>query len=171
MKPIELSKGKLAIVDDEDLALVSRYSWHVVNVGGREYTQASIWTNGRSKNIYMHRLIMGFPSGKDIDHANHNTLDNRKCNLRECTRSQNHFNRLKGISKSKFKGVSLVSWTTGGEHFHNGKWRARIKVNREEKHIGCYGTEEAAARAYDEAAINLFGDFALLNFPKIKEAI
>jgi len=162
---ILLTKGYQAIIDDEDYSLVSKYKWHAVNVGGRIYAQATIWKNNSNRKIYMHRLITTAPEGKDVDHANHNTLDNRKINLRICTRSQNFFNRLKGKSLSIYKGVSQIGWTIDGHRFTAGKWRARIKIHRKEIYLGTFKTEEEAALAYDAAALKYFGNYACLNLP------
>lgn len=163
MRKIALSKNKIALIDDEDYPLISKYNWFVLKVGNRYYAQTTKYHNKKNKHIYMHRLIMGSPKGMDIDHINHNTLDNRRPNLRICTRSQNHFNRLKYPSASKYKGVSRIKST--------GQWRARIKINRKEIHLGSFWDERDAAKVYDQAAQKYFGKYALLNFPKMKDVI
>lgn len=101
------------------------------------------------------RLHYGeFPDGM-LDHINGDRTDNRICNLRLATAGQNQANRRRVIGKSGLKGVSFHSGT--------GRWRATIK----DRHIGLFDTPEAAARAYDEAAISIWGDFAAPNFGRI----
>lgn len=92
-----------------------------------------------------------------VDHINGDTLDNRRSNLRLCTVSGNNHNRMK--SKNNTSGYKGVSWLK-----QNQKWRAYIKVNSKDKHLGCYLDKEDAARAYDKAAKEYFGEFARLNF-------
>ena len=107
----------------------------------------------------MHRLIMDAPADLQVDHINGNPLDNRRCNMRLCTNQENHYNRqpIEG-STSRFKGVSR----TGK------RWLARIHFGGREIYLGCFGTEEEAAKAFDTAASYYQGEFAYLNF---KEAV
>lgn len=86
-KEIRLTKGYVSIVDDEDYEVLSKRKWHCVFQGTFKY--------GRSGRIYMHRLIMK-PDNTNfvVDHINHDTLDNRRCNLRICTKSENQKNKL-----------------------------------------------------------------------------
>lgn len=120
----------------------------------------------KSKNYYqifsrkygkLHRVILGIPpENMVIDHANRNTFDNRKINLRFVTYSQNCWNRSTNYAgTSKFKGVCLDK--------KRNKWRAQIKLHGKGMFIGRYNDEEDAARAYDEKATELFGEFAVLN--------
>jgi hypothetical protein len=109
------------------------------------------------KAIYMHLEIMSAPDGMEVDHMNGNGLDNRRENLRLCTRAQNRMNSVKRIGKSStFKGVY---W-----HKNCRKWRASLKLDGKEIHIGYFNTELEAAEAYDEKALELFGEFAKPNF-------
>ena len=107
----------------------------------------------------MHRLIMGDPRGIYIDHVNHNTLDNRRENLRLATNQENQRNQLKQVRQhgciSKYKGVSR----DGG-----GGWKAYFTINYKYIHIGRFQSELVAASAYDAAAIHHFGQFAHTNF-------
>ncbi len=92
----------------------------------------------------------------DVDHINGNRLDNRKCNLRLATRSQNLQNSRKRTGcSSRFKGVNWLG--------QNKRWRARIKVFGKEIALGCFISELEAAEAYNKAAKEHFGDFAKLN--------
>jgi len=92
----------------------------------------------------------------EIDHHDQNSLNNKRNNLRPCTRSQNLANgRRQSNNTSGFRGVS---WHEGG-----GKWRAYITVNGKRKHLGLYCYKTTAARAYNKAAVKYFGEFAVLN--------
>jgi hypothetical protein len=106
----------------------------------------------------MHREIMQAPPGKVVDHINGNRLDNRKCNLRLCTRRQNLRNAAKRPGcQSQFKGVSF-------DRRHN-RWFATIWFEGRSISLGSFLDEVEGARAYDRAALELFGEYAWLNFP------
>lgn len=103
----------------------------------------------------MHRLILNAPDHVRVDHRNGDGLDNRRDNLRYATTSQNCGNQRVGRNNtSGYKGVTPRP---------SGKWRARIMYQRQCQHLGEYETKEDAARAYNEAALRLFGPFARLN--------
>jgi len=159
-KIIPLTRGKYAIVDEEDYERVMQHIWYVS--GRLENSYAS--TNINDKIISMHRFIMNVTDPKiTVDHIFHNTLDNRKSQLRVCTQRQNTMNQRpqKGCS-SKYKGVSW--WE------RDKKWKACIRVNedsRKTQHLGYFTDEEEAARAYDTKARELHGEFAYLNFPDL----
>lgn len=104
----------------------------------------------------MHRLLMDAGKGQQIDHANGDGLDNRRANLRFCTSSQNNWNS-KPKGNSPYKGISQRA---------SGKWYAMICRDRKHYWLGMHDTPEEAARAYDEAAKRLHGEFARLNFPE-----
>ena len=156
MKKITLPSGDVALVDDQDYDLVSKHKWHVKGNSNQKY--ATTHKPGREVGkIYMHRLICNPPKGKEVDHINHNGLDNRRSNLRICSRSENLRNgrgRRKPHS-SKYKGVS---W-----HKRDRKWIPLIKVNGKQTYLGRFGSEEDARDAYDRAAKKYFGEFARLN--------
>ena len=103
---IPLTQGKYAKVDPEDYIWLCQFRWHCKVDKSTSYAVQSICAAGRSKRIHMHRLIMNTPRHLVCDHINHNGLDNRKRNLRNCTIQQNNANvRARGAS-SKYKGIS-----------------------------------------------------------------
>jgi hypothetical protein len=155
VKKIELSKGYEALVDDADFDNVSAARpWHAVVDETRVYARKSIVRNGRWESIRLHTFITGWAF---IDHINGNGLDNRRENLRPCTAAQNAANRaLRRDARTGFKGVRAKG----------GKWLARIQASGVRRHLGSFETPEDAAKAYDAAAIESFGQFARLNFPK-----
>jgi hypothetical protein len=114
--------GKKIVVDDEDLSHLSRFKWRHDSQGYVVRSRRVSETQIRTKNVYMHREIMGFPDGLEIDHINLDKLDNRKENLRICTRLQNARNqqaRSSGKWRSRYKGVT---W-----HSQNKMWIARVR--------------------------------------------
>lgn len=166
MKIIQLTKNKFAIVDDEDYKRVSALKWQAVLNKKIYYAYHSVGIvllNGRksSKHIKMHRFIMGINDSKiQVDHINGNGLDNRKENLRLCTNSQNSKNR-KGYSTntSGFRGVSLDKRKTINP------WVAQINECGKRRWLGYFSTAEEAARAFDKAAKEIYGEFhGKLNF-------
>jgi hypothetical protein len=158
MREITLSKGLIALIDDEDWELVSQYKWFAVKKARSFYATTKIKRGGKHKNISMHRLIMDAKPGQTVDHIDGNSQDNQKKNLRFCTNSQNHMNRHYTYGSSKYKGVS---WDK-----YNKKWCSSICYSKKHIALGRYPIEEDAARAYDDAAKKYFGEFACLNFPQ-----
>jgi len=159
MKQIPLTQGKFTIVDDANYEWLNQYKWFAKKKGESFYAVRSIrMPNGKVVTAQIHRMILGLDYGDKgfSDHINHNSLDNRIENLRIATNSQNQHNQLprKGCS-SKYKGVY---WDKKCK-----KWYGRIAFNRKRFSLGCFENEEEAAKAYNKAAIELFGEFALLN--------
>lgn len=159
MKRIPLTKGMFALVDDEDFKEVSKHKWYASKTTYGPFRAIRGMTK-TGKNIYMHRQIMNVPANLLVDHRNHNTLDNQKTNLRVCTRSQNGMNakKCKNPTASKYKGVY---WDKG-----TGKWRTAICKAGKIFRLGRFSSEVVAAKAYDRKAVELFGEFAYLNFAK-----
>jgi hypothetical protein len=159
MKRIPLTQGQFALVDDEDFERMSQWNWYAwwcKDTSSFYAMRRTSVTLGKSRIVSMHREVMCASSLDEIDHRNHNTLDNRKSRLRMCTRTQNLANaRVRSDNTSGYKGVSWYSPT--------GKWRARIHWNGNPKFLGYFAKASDAARAYDVAAMRLFSEFALTN--------
>ena len=153
---IPLTRGKYAIVDAADYAWLSQYKWFA-NGNERTGFYAARWLPNH-KMLLMHRAIMDPPEGMIVDHINRNSLNDRRRNLRICTRKQNVRNGGPSRrSSSRFKGVSFCR--------KSGKWIASISYNGKSMYLGSFDDEIEAARAYDRKARELFGEFAYLNFP------
>ena len=157
-KEIPLTRGMVALVDDEDYERVNKLSWYLgPSIKGRHYARSTV-RGTKSEILYMHRFVTFAKNGQVVDHANGDTLDNRKINLRICNQSQNMGNSKRHKrNKSGFKGVYLEKRT--------GKYVSSIKCNKK-FWIGSFDTAEKAARAYDAKARELFGEFARCNFPE-----
>lgn len=151
---IHTSKGEIIFIDKEDYDYFSQWKWSV-NSDGLVY-RCTIKSK-KSITVYLHREIMRARVDEEVDHINHNKLDNRKENLRLCIHQQNSFNKTKPKrvkpTSSKYKGVYSV----------RNKWRAIITLNNKKRHLGYFNTEEEAALAYNIKAKELFGEFACLN--------
>ena len=156
MKRIPLTRGKFALVDDADYEWLSKRKWWYRDCGSNYcYAGSQVRKSNVIHYLYMHREIMQPLPGMEIDHKNGNGLDNRRCNLRICTRAQNQHNARPQGGSSQYKGVSWNKYA--------GKWQAYIDVHGERKHLGYFVSERAAARAYNEEAIRHFPEFAQVN--------
>lgn len=158
MEIIKLTQGKAAIIDKEDAELVQQFKWHArYNPSTRSFN-AGAKLKGRV--VLLHRLVMKAPKGMVVDHINHDTLDNRKKNLRVCTHAENMKNKKISVrQKSGFKGV-FIHPETSRRRMH---YEAKIKVNGKVKYLGFFKDKLEAARAYNKAASMYHGEFALLN--------
>lgn len=158
MKEIQLTQGKVALVDDEDFDYLYQWKWYACKSGNTFYANRYDKNlNNKKIKIYMHRFITKNINKKmHTDHINRNGLDNRKINLRICTNSQNSSNRGLQINNTTgFKGVYYAK--------NINKFRAIIVVNRIKKTLGSYIDPIDAARAYNNAAQKYHGEFANLN--------
>lgn len=159
MKEIQLNKGYVAIVDDEDYEELSKYKWAVCY--GRHTNYATRSKNVNNESNRMHRIITNCQDGFCVDHINHNGLDNRKENLRICTYSQNSMNTHKTKeNKYGYKGVCFI----GGKENRTKPYAAQLRYGKKRYYLGQFTTPEEAARAYDQKAKELFGEYACLNF-------
>lgn len=160
MKEIKLTKGYVALVDDEDYDNLSRYKWHAHFYKLKNkvlvYARRSSWKN---KPIYMHREILGISNEKKLlcDHVDQNTLNNVRSNLRVATKAQNQRNQRGNENRlfSRYKGVTF--------NRRQNSWFSQINGYGKYKFLGYFDDEESAAFAYNQAASQLFGEFALLN--------
>lgn len=146
------------VVDDWLYDVLSRFEWRAITNGRSGKVYAAVRNPiDTTKMVHMSRLILGLTdTRKEVDHANQNALDNRSCNLRVATRTQNEWNKQPyKRNKSGYKGVILS----------RGSWRAQIQAYGIISYLGTFPTAEAAARAYDAEATKLHGEFAWLNFP------
>ena len=147
-----VNSSRLALVDDDDFPFVAEYRWHLESGDGIS-TRTKIL--GKLHYLYLPRILLNAPDGLQVDHANHNRLDNQKHNLRLATNSQNTANRRKWGTKSKFKGVR---W-----HSRDRQWEAYILSGQDRVYLGYFRNEEDAARQYNRFARLLWAEFALLN--------
>jgi len=157
-KLIPLSQDKFAIVDAEDYEWLSNYKWCASRKKRVFYARRN--ERRTRRQIIMHRFILNAPKGLFVDHINHNGLDNRRSNLRLCTRTENNRNRRPNVQpnqSSKYKGVSFDK--------KRNLFRAFIYRNKKQYYLGSFKNETDAAKAYDKKAKELFGEFAYLNFP------
>jgi hypothetical protein len=156
MKKIPLTQGQEVIVDDEDFEWLNQWKWYAQKGGHTWYAVRCDRGGSALVSVLMHREILKAPKGFDVDHRDGNGLNNTRSNIRVCTHSQNMMNRGRQANKTtKFKGV----------YKHGNGWRAQLKKNGKNMHYGTYSTPDAAARAYDAAAKDEFGEFASPNFP------
>jgi hypothetical protein len=161
LSEIPVSGGRVALVSPEDYAALSSLKWYVSKNG---YARHNLPHPSGTKHctLHMHQEVMRLhgveiPSDMEIDHKNRNGLDNRFENLRLCTRSQNVCNEYRE-NKHGFRGIAEVSRSKGQMFI------GRVKVNGRQYQTKSFFTIEEAARARDDLAKQLQGEFAALNF-------
>jgi hypothetical protein len=163
VKTIPLTRGLVAVVDDEDYEALASHNWLTVRGRRTMYAARHQPRAEGHRMIFMHRVLLGLPVGApfDGDHINGDGLDNRRHNLRVATRLENLRNSGKrGGTTSQFKGVCLFRRT--------GRWQAYIRTDDRRLHLGYFATEREAAEAYDIAARLHFGSFARPNFEVVR---
>lgn len=151
MREVPITRGFVALVDDEDYDKANRFKWYPIKSGNNYY--ATAYNKSDKKYIRLHWLIIGKPpKGMVVDHKDGNGLNNQSDNLRFCTADQNHCNR-KSWGKSNFLGV----FPRKGRTYN--PWQAKIGST----HLGVFKTEDNAATAYNFAARARYGEFARIN--------
>lgn len=164
MKQIDISSRKhpntFALVDDVDYETLNAYKWYASTMSnGKIYVVRKIQDGGKQKTLSMHASVIGRVEGKEIDHRSGITLDNQRHNLRHCTRTENQRNRRTTLNN--FSGYKGVCWSKCSK-----KWISRITHDGKLLHLGYFFCLVKAAKAYDKAASEFFGEFARLNFIK-----
>lgn len=139
MKKVKLTRGKYALVDDEDFEYLNQFKWFIQSNG---YAGRDIGGRKNKTRVLMHRLVNDTPDDLVTDHINRNKLDNRRQNLRSVTQKKNSRNR--GVSVNNTSGHTGVIW-------NKGRWVACIKANYKKIHLGRYKTIEEAISARKEA--------------------
>ena len=150
MVSIALAHGYVSTIDEIDVESVAGHRWHAVDCGrGRIYV--------RGKLGYLHRFIMKPGAGQIVDHIDGDGMNNTRSNLRVCRQAENVRNREgnKGPKTSLYKGVY---WAKDIK-----RWRAYVEVDGKRRWLGCFLSEDEAAKAYNDAAVRLHGEFARLN--------
>lgn len=146
---IVLTQGKVALVDDADFEMLSQWKW-CVSMG---YALRGCRIGSKQFRFLMHRVITAAPKGVGVDHIDRNRLNNCRSNLRLVSQGVNVQNTTR-VGKSMYRGV----------HFHANGYTAYINFENKRNHLGRFKKPEEAARAYDEAALRLYGPQAYLNF-------
>jgi hypothetical protein len=167
MKEIILTQNKTTKVDNNDYLWLNSFNWHAVRNKRTFYVcrvvrkEGSVGPKYKYRKIFMHNMIMG---GFGNDHKDNDGLNNQRSNLRKANNSQNTQNRRGKINgTSKYHGVHLMKK-------HKIKiWASSIRMNKKLYHLGYYENEIIAAKAYDKKAIELFGEFANLNFREVQD--
>ena len=156
MKKIQLTQGKVALVDDEDCERVNQFRWYAnFSRGQWSARHSGKKFNGKQFPMLLSRFILNAPRGVEVDHRDRNALNNQRSNLRLCTHAENQQN-----SKCRRTGHLKGVWQPKGTK----RWAARITIKGRDCHLGMFDTAEEAAKSYDDSARKLFGEFARTNF-------
>lgn len=147
-----LTNGGCTIVDPDKVEELSVRRWSK----GNGYARSGIRIGKKTTPLLLHRVVFGAQQGQCLDHINGDKLDNRLCNLRLASKSQNSANAKKrngAKSTSLYKGVS----------WNKGAWCAQINSGGQRKYLGRFQSQLDAAKAYNAAALKLFGEYARFN--------
>jgi hypothetical protein len=157
---LPLRGGLSTLLDAADAPMVSAWAWHALRRADGRGWYAVRWETsaGRRRSVYLHRQLLAAPPGTDVVHVNEDGLDNRRTNLRLCTRSQSAASRRTCSPQTGYRGV-----------YRNGRgYQAQITIGGETRSLGQFTTAVAAALEYDGAALEAFGSYARLNFPGVR---
>jgi hypothetical protein len=153
MKEIKLTRGQVTLVDDEDYVYLNQWRWYAFK--GRNTFYAARLRYKDKKLTLMHRVIMQVSEGQEVDHVDHDGLNNQKYNLRKCTHKENSANKKsRKNSSSKYLGVTIT---------RTGKFAAQIMICGKHIHLGLFKDEKDAAESYNIAAKSYFKEFANIN--------
>jgi len=160
---IELTRGRRALVDEADWEWLNTFTWYAEWCSDtrsfRAARRSRCSEDGPSRIILMARQILDAQPGQYCDHKNHDTEDDRRCNIRLCTRSENQYNhRIRPGGTSRHKGVYYDK--------SRQKWVAGIRYENQCVYLGRFDDEDEAGRARDRATIKCHGEFGVLNFPE-----
>lgn len=171
MKELPLSQGLVTLLDDVDYEFFSQWKWYAKRIPRYRtpsfHAMRTAIIGGRQTTLTLHRVLMNCPKGMVVDHRNHETLDNRRENLRVCTHADNMRNihpdsrctrRRRSLHPDKYNGVFP-------SYCKKKPFRVKFKLNAKEVHLGHFATVELAAKAFDQKAFEL-GWIELLNFPE-----
>jgi hypothetical protein len=155
-----LTKGYVALVSPDDAVRIQHQSYAVQFCRGKLYAAHAVTINGKKQTTLLHRELLDSAPDQQTNFKNGNTLDCRRKNIRKCARSEiTHRQPGKNSYRTQFRGV----------RYHQNRWRAHIRYLGKTIYLGVYPFthegEVAAAKAYDDRARSLFGEFAVLNFP------
>jgi hypothetical protein len=157
MKELKLTKGYVAIVDDEDFEIVSQWHWSATKCCDKVYARRTQRYGNKKVQVYLHRYLMNIHlCDKTVfcDHKDRDTMNNQKSNLRVCTAAENQRNKTKKRNgMHKYMGVSA----------NHKRFSASLSLNGKRVYIGTYDTQEEAAIAYNKKKIEVHGDFVNLN--------
>lgn len=154
-REIVLTKGMVAIVDEEDYERAVAFKWSANNCNGRWYARRLVKSGKKRRVVYLHRFLVNAPAGLMVDHKNGNGLDCCRKNMRLATNGQNQSNaRMPRNNTTGFLGVGRVLR----------RWKAQISINGNKTYLGTYTTAEAAASAYDAKVREIRGEFGRTNF-------
>lgn len=145
---ITAANGMTIMVDEADIPAVSEFNWSAMHNGYTWYAVRSV----KGKRMLMHRQLISPGSGEQVDHLDHNGLNNTRANMRLCSPSSNNFNKADPLNKTGFRGVYKA--TNCDRYF------STIKHNKVKRHLGYFLTPEEAYMAYTKAAIEIYGDLA-----------
>jgi AP2 domain len=156
MKELPLGHKMYALIDDEDVGRCLQFSWFIARKTNTNYARTKFRKSDGGGSIMLHNFIMEAYNGEQYDHIDKNGLNNQKSNLRRCTQSLNRASALSPGSSSGYRGV----------RFRRGAWEVELNTKVKGYYLGRFDNVIDAARAYDRKALELFGEFATLNFPR-----